>query len=148
MRTCPNARGTAAETIPNNLRVTACVHPRTDRDRIDIMKTTNISPVTQIDPVALFVSPFASLMPLEKQMDYIPIKRQEGRVSALEGLHMHVGANGHYWYVDPNSSRIVETYERIGYHTLAEQVLVGFLGTSDSVCYFHGFHGIVGRVSL
>ena len=101
---------------------------------------------TRID-LSTMKSPFLYLMDEDKQGRYKDREIQDGVMHAKEGLEMHVGVSGFYWFKDPTGSRIIETYARIGYHTMAEQILAGFL-SAGGVCFFHGFKGIVGQVSL
>jgi len=100
----------------------------------------------KIDPNK-YRSQFESSMEESKRPVYARMKRQEGADMAGEGLIMHVSATGLWWATSDDKLRLIESYERIGYHTLAEQLLVGFLGAGGT-CYFHEFDGIEGPVEL
>lgn len=103
---------------------------------------------TKIDPSSdRFLSPFRHLMAADEQAKYGHSKRTEGLQLANEGLILHVGREGLWWATSPDHRRTVESFEKIGYHTLAEQLLIGFL-EADGTCFFHGFKGIEGEVEL
>lgn len=91
-----------------------------------------------------FRSPLESLMAPEKREDYAAKRRAEG--AKLAPTHvMHVAGNG-VWSARHKNGH-VDSYEKIGYHTCAEQLLQGFLEAGGK-CLFHNFRGIDGEVSL
>lgn len=101
---------------------------------------------TKIDPLK-YKSGFELLMNELERPKYIQQKELEGWRLAAEDMVLHVGSNGVWWADHPNHHRHVQGFERIGYHTLAEHLLVGFL-KGNGRCFFHGFDGIVGEVTL
>jgi hypothetical protein len=83
----------------------------------------------------------------EEQVQYRKQRRREGAGLVKEDLTMHVGSNGLWWADSADKLRTLQSFERIGYHTLAEELLYGFLEAGGK-CYFHAFKGVNGEVHL
>jgi hypothetical protein len=85
------------------------------------------------------------------------IKRtKEAQDHVKEGMTLHVGQNGLWWgsfpdvhTTDPTckTSRSVQSYERVGFHSGSDYFLQAFLQAGGTVL-FHGFKGIEGEVIL
>lgn len=113
-------------------------------------QTEPAEPVTRINP-ADYRGPFAVFLKIDAPD---PKQLAEARAYARESMIMHVGASGVWSGRFPDlvtstatTTRSVSSYERLGYHTGTDHFLRAFL-EAGGTCYFHGFRGIIGRVSL
>lgn len=100
---------------------------------------------TKVD-IKKYRSPLESLMAPDRAKLYAVEQLRHGTKMA-ENYEMHVAENGVWSARSHDGVSHVQSYEKIGYHTLAEKVLEGFL-LGGGVCYFHGFDGITGQVRL
>lgn len=103
------------------------------------METTTKQP-TRIDP-----RDFTTVLDHLPPAGYAEKQHAHGVELATGGFEMHVSARGLWSASKPGT--IVSTYERIGYHSCASEVLRGFLEAGGK-CTFGGFRGIEGIVTL